>query len=254
MTPVQRAVLGVLGSAVVVVGVVAVLLVRDAGTSPEAAEATTTTSSPTSTTSSVSTASSTTTTSTTSTTTVPTTTTSSSSTTTTTTIPAEDLLVLHPDGLGGWDFGTDAEIVATALADLLGSPDDDTGWVDQREQYGICLGDEVRFVRWGRLQVFFTDGPSDWAPGGFRHVAAYTVGTFWDGEPDDLSTEDGVRLGTPVGDVRARYGSESVFDDPVYGPVFTYDPDGPGLLWGSLTGLEGDDVVETINGSFACGE
>lgn len=251
MSPGQRATLGVLSAAVFVVAVVAVLVVRDAREETLTAE--TTTTRPSTTLAETTTSTTQATTSSTSSTTSSTSTTST--TTTTTTVPAEpDPLVLRPDGIGGWDFGQAADEVRTALVGILGAPDEDTGWVDQQENYGICFGDEVRFVRWGSMQVFFTDGPTDWGPGGFRHLAAYTVAAFWDGLPDDLESEDGIRLGTPVGDVRARYGPDSVVDDPLFGPVFFHDPDGPAVQWGSVSGLEPDDVVETINGSFACGE
>lgn len=136
---------------------------------------------------------------------------------------------------------------------LLGDPDDDTGWVDQMENYGVCLGTTVRFVRWGSLQAFFTDGPTDWAESG-RHFASYTQASLFDGPELAFQTADGLALGTPVGDVRARYGSDAVYDDELYGPVFVVDPPGPAQLWGSVSGLDPDDVIETMTGSYACGE
>ncbi|MEX1044308.1 MAG: hypothetical protein WD020_06685, partial [Acidimicrobiia bacterium] len=140
------------------------------------------------------------------------------------------------------------------LLAILGDPDEDTGWVDQAENYGVCHGSEVRFVRWGSFQAFFTDGPSDWAPAGTRHFASYTQAAYFEADEVDLVTADGLSLGSPVGDVRAIYGSDSVYDDLLYGPVFFYDPPGPAQQWGVVTGLEPDDVIESINGSFACGE
>lgn len=156
--------------------------------------------------------------------------------------------------MGDWDFGDDAETVLGQMLAILGDPDDDTGWVDQFENYGVCLGNTVRFVRWGTMQVFFTDGPSDWAPGGVRHFASFTQAVFFDGEEHPFETAEGLALGTPVGDIRARYGPDSVYDDELYGPVFVVDPPGPAQLWGSVSGLEPDDVIETMTGSYACGE
>jgi hypothetical protein len=178
--------------------------------------------------------------------------TTSTTATTTTTVPVERQLVLRPDGIGDMYFGDDAATVLARLIDLLGEPDEDTGWVDQAQNYGICFGEEVRFVRWGSLQVFFTDGPTDWGPAGTRHVASYTQAAFFDGRVLDLTTADGLELGSPVGDVRARYGPDAVYDDDLYGPIFVYDPPGFAFQWGEVSGLDPDDRIESISGSFAC--
>lgn len=173
---------------------------------------------------------------------------------TTTTTRADPLLVLRSDGVDDLVFGDTADDVLAVLEGLLGEPDDDTGWVDQMQNYGVCLGDEVRFVRWGSFQAFFTDGPSDWAPAGVRHFASYTQAGVFDGETLDMVTGEGLSLGSPVGDVRAIHGEDAVYDDGLYGPVFVHDPPGPAQLWGSVSGLAPDDVVESITGSYACGE
>lgn len=187
-----------------------------------------------------------------------TTTTADSTTTTsedaTTTTSPERRLVLRADGIGDLYFGDDAGRVLNALVEVLGEPDDDTDWVDQAEHFGICLGENVRFVRWGTLQAFFTDGPSEWRPAEVRHFASYTHSTVFEGRSLDLVTVDGLALGSPVGDIRARYGQDSVFDDELYGPVFVHDPPGAAYLWGTVSGLAPDDVIEGITGSRACGE
>jgi hypothetical protein len=162
--------------------------------------------------------------------------------------------VLRADGVGEFDFGDSAEQVFGELAAILGDPDEDTGWVDQQTNYGICLGDVVRFARWGSFQAFFTDGPSDWESAGVRHFASYTQAVYFEGDELPLVTADGLGLGSPVGDVRAIHGQDSVFDDPIYGPVFLHDPTGPAQQWGSVSGLDADDRIRSINGSFACGE
>ncbi|HSJ27107.1 MAG TPA: hypothetical protein VLB67_02785 [Acidimicrobiia bacterium] len=253
MSPSQRATLGLLLALVFVTAVVAVAatVARSGGNDQQAA---TTVSTATSTTTSTSTTTTTAPT-TTSTSTTPTTSTTSTSTTSTTVpaFPTDDLL-LRADGVGRLRFGDPWGEVLDVLLELLGAPDEDSGWVDQASHYGICLGDEVRFVRWGTFQVFFTDGPSDWRQDGIRHFASYSQSVYFAGRELDLVTVDGVSLGTAVGDVRAILGAEAVTDDPIYGPVFSYDPPGPGWQWGFLSGLEPDDVVEVIFGSIACGE
>lgn len=249
----QQVVLGLLAIAVMTVAGVAVVLVASGGSGrePATADSTVTTAISTSTSSSTSTTASqeTTTTETPSTETTTTTTVSE-----TTTIPSEPLPVLRADGIGDLAFGDDASRAFEALVGWFGVPDHDTGWVDQFENYGVCLGETVRFVRWGSLQTFFSDGPTDWAPGGRRHFASFTQAVYFDGDELDLVTTDGLALGSPVGDVRALYGEEAVYDDGIYGPVFLVDLPGPAQLWGPVTGLDPDDTIEAITGSYACGE
>ncbi|MEX2278981.1 MAG: hypothetical protein WEA76_02705 [Acidimicrobiia bacterium] len=253
MTSAQRASLGLLGSVVLIVAIVAIVVTVTRVADEDLAVSTSTTSqTPSSVTSLTTTTAATTTTTADATTTAPTTTVTTIETTTTTNPVSE--LVLRPDGVGDFLFGEAANEVLGALLAVLGDPDEDTGWVDQAERFGVCLGSEVRFVRWGSFQVFFTDGPSDWAPAGTRHFASYTQATYFEADEVDLVTADGLSLGSPVGDVRAIYGSDSVYDDLLYGPVFFYDPPGPAQQWGLVTGLDPDDTIESINGSFACGE
>lgn len=250
LTPAQRGTLALLTALVLVVaGVLIVSLARPDDPESTAAPATST---------SVTTPTTTTTTdpgaSTSTSTTEPTTTTSTTEPTTTTTEPPERALVLRPDGLGDLYFGDPAGDVLGGLEVVLGAPDEDTGWVDQLENYGTCLGSEVRFVRWRSLNVFFTDGPSDWGPADFRHVAAYTHSGFLDPDVLDLVSSDGLSLGSPVGDVRALYGQGAVTDDEVFGPLWVFDPPGSGYQWGEVSGTEPEDTVESISGGFACGE
>lgn len=182
-------------------------------------------------------------------------TTTTEATTTTTTLPPEVGLILRPDGLGDAFFGTDADTALGILVEVLSDPAEDTGWVNQAETFGTCLGSEVRFLRWGSLQVFLTDGPTDWAPAGVRHFAAYTHSVEL-GEPVlALETADGVGIGTPVGDVRAVYGANAILgQDPLFGSLFQVDVPGAGFLWGTMTGTEATDTVTSISGGFSCGE
>lgn len=249
----QRATLGVLAVLVMVVTGLALVVTLNRGDDvPTAAEPSTTRLVET-TVASTTTITETTSTTAPTTTTIAETTTTTTAETTTTTRP-DPLLVVRADGVDHLVFGDAADDVLAVLEALLGEPDDDTGWVDQMQNYGVCLGDQVRFVRWGSFQAFFTDGPSDWAPAGVRHFASYTQAGVFDGEILDMVTEDGLSLGSPVGDVRAIHGEEAVYDDDLYGPVFVHDPPGPAQLWGSVSGLAPDDVIESITGSYACGE
>ena len=251
LTRFQQAVLGLLAIAVMAVAGVAVVVAASAGPDGEPASGDTTVTAATST----SLATSTSTTPETTTTETPTTETPTTTTVPeTTTIPSEPAPVLRADGIGDLAFGDDASRAFEALVRWFGVPDHDTGWVDQLEHYGICLGETVRFVRWGSLQTFFSDGPTDWAPGGRRHFASYTQAVYFDGGEIELVTADGLALGSPVGDVRALYGEDAVYEDEIYGPVFVLDLPGPAQQWGPVTGLDPDDTIEAITGSYACGE
>lgn len=248
LDPWQRVVLASLAALVVVLAGVVVALLGDRDESPVAGS---TTTSPTSTAQAPTTTSTT--------TTVPPTTTSSSTTstststtTTTTTTPPESVLTMRPDGLGDVLFGDDSEQAIAALAAVLGPPADDTGWITDAE---TCIGSEVRFVTWGSLRAFFSDGPSDWAPAGVRHFASYDQSPSIGSPLLELRTAEGVGIGSPVGDVRAIYGDDAVITgDPLFGDLFQVITPGAGFLWGILTGPNPTDTVASISGGFSCGE
>ena len=251
LEPWQRSVLAVLSGAVLLTAVVLAVVAgtRDesnptttsASSTTSSTVATTTTPPPTSSTSSSTSTSTTTTTST------------STTSTTTTSIPPTESLELRPDGIGDHDFGTPASEAVEAVRALLGDPDLDTDWLPV-EEVGACVGSEVRFVRWGSLQLFLTDGPSDWAPAGVRHLASYDHAAALGAPLYELRTADGIEIGTPVGDVRAILGSEAITGEEGFAPVFTLDPPGPGYQWGALSGLDPTDVVESISGGFSCAD
>lgn len=253
LTPTQRGILGFLTIAVVVAGLALAAVTAFSDDSDDGATATTSTTSTTvvadSTT--TTTAPQTTTTTAPQTTAVPETTTTTEETTTTE--PLESF-VIRPDGIDLTFFGADAEDTVDEFTDRLGDPDDDTGWVDQFEEYdGLCVGTLVRFVTWGELELFFSDGPSVWAPEGVEHFASYTV---LGPEPDaEYVTSVGVGVDSTVSEVAAAYGDgATIYEHPIYEAIFEHDPPGDGYLFGTLTGLDDDDVVTAITGGFACGE
>lgn len=251
LTPTQRGILGSLTIAVVVAGLA---LAAVTAFSDDPADETADTTSTTSTTTTTTTADSTTTTTVpeTTTTAAPETTTTAEETTTTTEPP--ESFAIRPDGIDLTFFGADADDTIDEFTDRLGDPDDDTGWVDQFEEYdGLCVGSLVRFVTWGELELFFTDGPSVWAPEGVEHFASYTVlGT----DPEaEYVTSTGIGVGSTVSDVEAAYGDGvDIYEHPIYDAVFEHDPPGEGYLFGTLTGLDDNDEVTAITGGFACGE
>jgi len=187
-----------------------------------------------------------------STTTVPSTTPSTMATTTTTTAPQ---LFLYADAIDEVTFGSDGDQAAAQLSELFGDPDEDTGWFEKSAEYWTCIGNTIRFARWGSLQVFFTDGATDWAPAGKRHLAAYGHGENVGTPLLRLRTEDGLEVGLPVGDLRVLFGDRlSVDDDPLFGPLYQIEFVGAGLIYGELTGVAPDDRVLSIAAGSSCGE
>lgn len=188
----------------------------------------------------------------TSTTTTPSTPATTTTITTTTTAPQ---LFLYVDAISEVTFGSDADQAAAELSELFGEPDEDTGWFEKSAEYWTCIGDTIRFARWGSLQVFFTDGATDWAPAGKRHLAAYGHGENVGTPLLDLRTEDGLEVGLPVGDLRVLFGDRlRVDDDPLFGPLYQIEFVGAGLIYGELTGVAPDDRVLSIAAGISCGE
>ncbi len=256
MTAVQRRILAGLSGAVALVLVLwAVASLGGGGdadpttaptTTPVAGPTTVTTEAPAETTTSTST---------TSTSTTSTSTTSTSTTTTTTTVPPGPLL-LGPEGVGEVLFGIGADDAISALTDLLGSPDDDSGWVDSFSQFGTCPGTEVRGLQWGRLQVLFSDGPTEWGPEGWRHFFAYVASEAL--SPDDvpdMATAAGISLGSSVADLQEAYGAAvDLLDDPIYGALYSVEELAEHPQWGFLSGLSPADRVLSIHGGVGCGD
>ncbi len=183
------------------------------------------------------------------------TTTTTEATTTTTVVDPTAVLVLEPDGLGDIPFGTGAEETIARLRELLGDPDEDSGWISSFSVFGTCPGTEVRMARWQTLEVFFSDGPTDWAPAGVRHFFSYSNSALIDAPLLDLATREGLRVGSTVADVRAFYGDGAVVSgDPYFEAQFINDVPGAGFMWGLLSGPDPTDVVQSIQGGVGCGE
>lgn len=106
-------------------------------------------------------------------------------------------LVLDDDSNSGvvLRFGDNAGATSAAVTDLLGAPDDDTGWFDASE-----CDRSTRRTEWGSLWIEFTN--IDGSP----RFTGWNV----DGLDADLRTPDGVGVGTRVGDLRALFGVDVV--------------------------------------------
>jgi hypothetical protein len=167
-----------------------------------------------------------------------------------TTIPPIQLL---PDGLGVAGLGDPADQALAAVGEILGPPDEDSGWLSARSEFGTCPGTVVRVVRWSSLRLFFSDGPTDFAEDS-RHFFYYSQSPVTTSEALDLKTPDGIGLGSTVSRLEDVYGRDLTITSTVrFGPVFSVEATGPGLTSGSLTGIGADDTVVLIGGGFGCG-
>ena len=162
-------------------------------------------------------------------------------------------LALNPTGIGDVIFGTEVEEAVAQLSLVLGNPTEDTGWTPTFE---TCPGTEARVVRWTSLEAFFTNGATDWAPAETRHFFHYGQSTrAGDGVLVDLKTGRGIGINSTLGDLASAYGTGAeIVDDPIFGPFWEVDVEGPGVLWGTAGAIGENGMIDSINGGSGCGE
>lgn len=164
----------------------------------------------------------------------------------------QEELVLSDSGLGGRPFGADPEDVITYVQSLLGSPTEDSGWVEAAE-HPDCPGNQIRIVEWGVLSLQFSDASPLQANG--QHFFGWNYGqTSEIGQsPAGLRTAEGISVGSSLGEVNAAYpGTQFSEGDPD-----TAFPDSwfvEGRYWGLLSGPADDDVTTRISSAFGCGD
>ncbi len=189
-------------------------------------------------------------------------------TTTTTTEPADLTVELTDEGIhvgAMWfPFGSDDDDVVSALTTALGPPLNDSGWLDSNTDgwnlFGVCPAPRVRGVNWGEtgasFQVLFTDGDTDFWIGGVEHF--FTFYYLATSAPTDLTTPEGIGVGSTLGDLKAAYDpSKIVIDEAWFDPAegfWSYDQEAWTGLWGFATGQGDGDVITSLNGGLGCGE
>ena len=178
---------------------------------------------------------------------------------TTTTTPAPlAALELATDGLGDVEFGLSPEAVIADISALYGEPDHDSGWIPAEPNiYGTCPGDGMRAIGWGSLVTLFTvDATSDLGGWFFAWTFGYDYTQNAGGiDPRnmDLSTAEGIGLGSTVAELEAALGTglTIVGDETLDVWTFTAAQDG----WrGLLSGGTQDDTVTLIESIDGCGE
>lgn len=170
-------------------------------------------------------------------------------------IRATDLR-LQPEGLGPVPFGTGVDRTLTVLTGALGAPDLDSGWMPADVEQLRCPGARARRVAWGSLDVFFSDGPTDWGPDLYEHFFSFAY-TLPEGasSPDgpSLRTSEGLQLGAALSRAAAIYGESAVTrDHATRGTFLEVDVPGPGYLLGNFTGPGDDDRLVALVGGMAC--
>ncbi len=182
--------------------------------------------------------------------------TTSTSTTTTTVAP----LVLEADGIGAVDFGADPDTAIAYATAALGPPKRDSGWIDSFSGYGTCPPPVVRGVEWGGpadwygFVLLFTQAATSYQPAGVPHLFGYY---YIDGtDPAGLGTPEAIFIGSSIADAQAAYPGLQLFDDEVFGTTWRVDddPSDDAILYGSASGTDPADIIETINGGVTCGE
>ena len=179
--------------------------------------------------------------------------------TTTTIDPAYYVLELRDDGLGFADFGDDDDAVVAYVTDVLGSPANDTGWVNSFD-FGVCPSPTARQVRWetpGRFELLFYTGGTDFAPDGTEHF-----GNYWYFGPDvstfAVFTPEGVTVGNSVLDFQNAYGTAFVVQESFIPGLYFWHvdpvPSNNDYLGGFADGGAPGSVITSVGGGAACGE
>jgi hypothetical protein len=180
--------------------------------------------------------------------------------------------VLRPDGLAVTAFGAAERDALAALERRLGTPDERGSWTGANP-FGTCPG-PVRAVRWGRLSVLFTSGPTRYEARGRWHLFAYQVDAIrrtavdpnYSGptpppDPPPLrgsspKTAAGIGFGSTLAQLRAAYGDRVTVSSGTPGNVhrFRVRLGAGGALYGSLSGSGPAATVTGIAAGAGCGE
>ena len=181
-------------------------------------------------------------------------------------------VVLRADGLGVAAFGTAEQAAMRALQGQLGRPEERGSW-SGATPFGTCPG-PVRAVRWGRLYVLFTNGPTRYGPDGRWHLFAWQVdqvqrtaidpqhsGPTPPPDPPPLRgysprTATGIGYGSTLAELRTVYRGRLQLGPAESGPTyqFTVRRGATIELSGSLTGGTPQSTVTWLAAGAVCGE
>jgi hypothetical protein len=195
---------------------------------------------------------------------------------TTTTAPstaaAAARVELRTDGLGVVGFGTGEREALDQLKRRLGAANERGAWRGATP-FGTCPG-PVRAVRWGRLYVLFTSGPTRYEAGGRWHLFSYQVDAVrrtaidpdYNGPPPPPDppplrgasprTAAGIGFGSTLAELRRAYGRrlQVTVGEPGMVYQFRVDFGAAGELSGSLSGGAPSATITFLTAGALCGE
>jgi len=143
-------------------------------------------------------------------------------------------------------FGQDEQLVIAELASILGEPVADSG----ESQTEFCEGASVRFVRWGNLEVVFTN-TDEGTPRRFTQW-------FADGhlDPTGLVTPEGLGESATVGFLEVTFPNVldlvPAFDDDIVGIFAVVNPTTSQRFNGTTLGLDPNGVVTSLWAGDTC--
>ncbi|MDP8958635.1 MAG: hypothetical protein M3N51_05400 [Actinomycetota bacterium] len=166
-------------------------------------------------------------------------------------IPLQQLR-LATGGIGPLEMGQPGDEVLPRLSASLGQPDEDSGRITSRGEYGTCAGQQIRLVRWGALLVVVTfDQQGDGTFGAYRLDSTYGQG----GQAAQLQTLSGLQLGEAASTLEAVYQRLDVqyAQHGNLGPIYEIrNRAGIVLIWGPLTSSQPDGTVRGIYSPNPC--
>ncbi len=150
-------------------------------------------------------------------------------------------------------FGNAADLAIGALTASFGDPDEDNGWQVSTGEWGVCVGDLERVVRFGPFAAIVTMADDTDVFNGYRQ----DVGFGDLGSPaSQLETLSGLRAGDTVGDLQRIYADQTVEfgTDAAVGEVFELRgaESNDLILWGPVAGQGDEDPVIGVYAPDLC--
>jgi hypothetical protein len=165
-----------------------------------------------------------------------------------------DRIRIQDDNIDDLVFGDPAADAVGALTASFDDPDEDTGWQVSTGEWGVCVGDLERIVRFGPFAAIITleDDDSDIFNGYRQDVQFGELGS----PASQLETLSGLRAGDTVGDLQSIYADQTVefATDPNAGEIFELRgaESNDLILWGPIAGQAATDPVLGIYAPDIC--
>jgi len=164
-----------------------------------------------------------------------------------------DRIRVQDEDIADLAFGDPAADAVGALTASLGDPDEDNGWQVSTGEWGVCVGDLERIVRFGPFAAIVTlEDDSDIFNGYRQDVQFGDLGS----PASQLETLSGLRAGDTVGDLQSIYADQTVefATDPNAGEIFELRgaESNDLILWGPIAGQASTDPVLGIYAPDIC--